>query len=167
MLRFMLQPFRPEALFFALSLALSVPAAASADVVQSVLGGVNAVRAKAGCGPLKLNKALMATAEAHARNMAEDDFFGHRDKSGKGFPARVRAQGYRLSLAAENIAAGQKTPEKAVQAWLDSPSHRKNIMNCTFRETGIAMVYQPDDKPLKGQSMGLRYYWVQVFGVQR
>ena len=163
----MLRLFRPEALLIALALGLAVPAPASADPVQSVLSGINAVRAKAGCGPLKLNRQLMATAEAHARNMAEDDFFGHRDKSGKGFPARVRAQGYPLSLAAENIAAGQKTPEKAVQAWLDSPSHRKNVMNCKFRETGIAMVYQPDDKPLKGQSMGLRYYWVQVFGVQR
>ena len=163
----MLRLFRPEALLIALALGLAVPAPASADAVQSVLSGINAVRAKAGCGPLKLNRQLMATAEAHARNMAEDDFFGHRDKSGKGFPARVRAQGYPLSLAAENIAAGQKTPEKAVQAWIDSPSHRKNVMNCKFRETGIAMVYQPDDRPLKGQSMGLRYYWVQVFGVQR
>jgi uncharacterized protein YkwD len=163
----MQRPFRPEALFIALVLALAVPAPTWADPVQSVLSGINAARAKAGCGPLALNKQLMATAEAHARNMAEDDFFGHRDKSGKGFPARVRAQGYPLSLAAENIAAGQKTPERAVQAWLDSPSHRKNVMNCKFRETGIAMVYQPDDRPLKGQSMGLRYYWVQVFGVQR
>ena len=163
----MLLPYRAKALFVALALGLAVPAPASADSVQSVLAGINSVRAKAGCGPLKLNKQLMATAESHARNMAEDDFFGHRDKSGKGFPARVRAQGYPLSLAAENIAAGQKTPEKAVQAWLDSPSHRKNVMNCKFRETGIAMVYQADDKPLKGQSMGLRYYWVQVFGVQR
>lgn len=161
----MLRLFRPEALLIALALGLAAPA--SADPVQSVLSGINAVRAKAGCGALTLNRQLMATAEAHARNMAEDDFFGHRDRSGKGFPARVRAQGYPLSLAAENIAAGQKTPEKAVQAWLDSPSHRKNVMNCKFRETGIAMVYQPDDKPLKGQSMGLRYYWVQVFGVQR
>lgn len=163
----MLLPFRPKALCVALALGLAVPAPASADAVQSVLAGINSVRAKAGCQPLTLNKQLMATAESHARNMAEDDFFGHRDKSGRAFPTRVRAQGYRLSLAAENIAAGQKTPEKAVQAWLDSPSHRKNVMNCKFRETGIAMVYQPDDKPLKGQSMGLRYYWVQVFGVQR
>jgi uncharacterized protein YkwD len=163
----MQQPFRLKALFVALALGLMAPAPASADAVQSVLAGINSVRAKAGCGPLALNKQLMAAAEAHARNMAEDDFFGHRDKSGKGFPTRVRAQGYPLSLAAENIAAGQKTPEKAVQAWLDSPSHRKNVMNCKFRETGIAMVYQQDDKPLKGQSMGLRYYWVQVFGVQR
>jgi uncharacterized protein YkwD len=167
MLRSMLRLFRPEALFIALALGLAAPSPALADAVQSVLADVNAIRAKAGCGPLKLNKALMATAEAHARNMAEDDFFGHRDKAGKGFPARIRAQGYPLSLAAENIAAGQKTPEKAVQAWIGSPGHRKNIMNCKFRETGIAMVHQPNDKPLKGQSMGLHYYWVQVFGVQR
>jgi uncharacterized protein YkwD len=163
----MLRPFRAKALAIALTALLAGPSPVAADAVQSVLVNINAVRAKAGCGPLTLNKALMATAESHARNMAEDNFFGHRDKSGKGFPSRVRAKGYRLSLAAENIAAGQKTPEKAVQAWLDSPSHRKNIMNCRFRETGIAMVYQPDDKPFRGQSMGLRYYWVQVFGVQR
>jgi uncharacterized protein YkwD len=163
----MLPLFRPEALFVALAVAIATPAPASADEVQSVLSGINAVRAKGGCGPLTLNKQLMATAESHARNMAEDDFFGHRDKNGKNFPTRVRAQGYRLSLAAENIAAGQKTPEEAVQAWMNSPGHRKNVLNCKFRETGIAMVYQPDDQPLKGQSMGLRYYWVQVFGVQR
>lgn len=167
MLRSMLRRLRLEVFLVALALGLTAPLPAAADAVQSVLATINGVRAKAGCGPLKLNGALMATAEAHARNMAEDDFFGHRDRSGKGFPARVRAQGYPLSLAAENIAAGQKTPDAAVQAWLDSPGHRKNIMNCKFRETGIAMVYQPDDRPLRGQSMPLRYYWVQVFGVQR
>ena len=167
MLRFMPPPFRPRTLFVALALALAAPAPASADAVQSVLASVNAVRAKAGCGPLKLNKQLMTTAESHARNMAEQNFFGHRDRNGKGFPTRVRATGYRVSLAAENLAAGQKTPDQAVKAWLGSPGHRKNIMNCKFRQTGIAMVYQPDDKPLKGQSMGLRYYWVQVFGVKR
>ena len=167
MLRSMLRHLRPEVLFLALALGLPAPVPALADAVRSVLANVNAARERAGCGPLKLDAALMATAEGHARNMAEDNFFGHRDKSGKGFPARVRAQGYRLSLAAENIAAGQKTPEQAVQAWPDSPGHRKNIMTCTFRETGIEMVYQPDDRPLRGQSMPLRYYWVQVFGVQR
>jgi uncharacterized protein YkwD len=165
----MLRPFRPEALLVALALALAVaaPAPVAADTAQSVLSSINAVRAKAGCGPLKLNKALMAAAQGHARSMAEQNFFGHRDKAGRGFASRVRAQGYRYGLAAENIAAGQKTPDKAVQAWLDSPGHRRNIMNCKFRDTGIAMVYQPDDKPFRGQSMGLRYYWVQVFGLQR
>ncbi len=143
------------------------PAPAAADPAQSVLASVNAVRAKAGCGPLKVNASLMAAARLHAGNMAEKDFFGHSGKDGKGFASRIRKEGYRYGLAAENIAAGQPTPERAVKAWLKSPGHRRNIMNCKFRETGIAMAYQPDDKPLRGQSMGLRYYWVQVFGLQR
>jgi uncharacterized protein YkwD len=163
----MLRHFRPESLCIAMAFALTTPAPVAADAVQSVLAGINAVRAKADCGPLKLSRPLMAVAESHARNMAEDDFFGHRDKAGKGFPARVRAQGYRLGIAAENIAAGQTTPAQVVQSWVNSPSHRRNILNCRFRETGIALVFQKDDRPLKGQSKPFRYYWVQTFGVQR
>jgi uncharacterized protein YkwD len=158
---------RPDALLIALVVATAAPSLVAADPAQSVLTSVNAVRAKAGCGPLKLNASLVAAAQRHAGNMAEKDFFGHNGKDGKGFASRIRKEGYRYGLAAENIAAGQKTPEKAVQAWLDSPGHRRNILNCKFRETGIAMAYQPDDQPLRGQSMGLRYYWVQVFGLQR
>lgn len=163
----MLRHFRPEALLVALSLALTSPVPAAADTDQSVLAAINAARAKAGCGPLKLNDALMAAAMTHARNMAEQNFFGHRDKAGRGFTSRLRSEGYRYGLAAENIAAGQKTADQVVKSWLASPGHRRNILNCRFRDTGIAMVYQPDDKPLRGQSRGLRYYWVQVFGLQR
>ncbi len=148
-------------------LVLATPVSVAAGPEQSVLASVNAVRAKAGCGPLKVNSKLMAAAKLQASNMAEKDFFGHRGKDGRGFASRVSGQGYKYRFAAENIAAGQPTPQRAVQAWLDSPGHRRNILNCNFRETGIAMVYQPDDRPLRGQSGSLRYYWVQVFGVQR
>jgi uncharacterized protein YkwD len=150
-----------------LALAVAAPVPAAADPAQSVLASVNAVRAKAGCGPLKFDTALMAAAKTHARNMAELDFFGHTGKDGRGFASRIRREGYRYGLAAENIAAGQPTVERAVKAWLDSPGHRRNILNCRFKDTGIAMVYQPDDRPLRGQSRGLRYYWVQLFGVER
>jgi uncharacterized protein YkwD len=148
-------------------LALGLAAPAAADPAQSALASINAIRAKAGCAPLKVNRALMAAAKLHARNMAEQDFFGHTGKDGRGFASRIRAQGYRYGLAAENIAAGQPTVERAVKAWLESPGHRRNIVNCRFRDTGIAMVYQPDDRPLRGQSRPLRYYWVQLFGVER
>jgi uncharacterized protein YkwD len=169
MSRFIPRPLRGKALLVALALGLAVagPAPVAADPAQSALASINAARAKAGCGPLKVNKALMTAARAHARNMAEQDFFGHTGKDGRGFASRIRNQGYRYGLAAENIAAGQPTVERAVQAWLKSPGHRRNILNCKFRDTGIAMVYQPDDRPLRGQSRGLRYYWVQLFGTPR
>ncbi len=158
-------PARVAAVALAVALA-ALPAAAS-DAAQGVLAQVNALRAKAGCAPLSLNPALMAAARTHARNMAEQNFFGHTGKDGRGFAARIRAQGYSYGLAAENIAAGQPTVDRAVQAWLKSPGHRRNMLNCRFRDTGIAMVHQPDDAPLRGQSRGLRYYWVQVFGSPR
>ncbi len=161
------RPLRPEALLIALVVALAAPSPAAADPAQSVLASVNAVRAKAGCGPLKVNASLTAAARLHAGNMAEKNFFSHNGKDGKSFASRIRNEGYRYAQAAENIAAGHPTPDRAVQAWLDSPGHRRNIMNCKFRDTGIAMVYQPDDKPLRGKSAGLRYYWVQVFGLQK
>ena len=148
-------------------LALATPAPVAAEAEQAVLTAVNAARAKAGCGPLKFNAKLMAAAKLHARNMAEKDFFGHTGKDGRGFAARVRNEGYKYRFAAENIAAGQPTAQRAVQAWLKSPGHRRNMLNCKFRETGIAMAYQPNDRPLRGQSGSLRYYWVQDFGVQR
>ena len=164
----MLLRFRPKALFVALALALAVPCPG--------VGGCRPVgsvwhQCGAGQGRLRSADAEHAT-DGHRRSPCPQH--GRKgflrtpgQKRQAAFPPGSSAQGYTLSLAAENIAAGQKTPEKAVQAWLDSPGHRKNVLNCKFRETGIAMVYQPDDKPLKGQSMGLRFYWVQVFGVQR
>jgi uncharacterized protein YkwD len=158
---------RAFVLMILLGLALTVPAPAAADSAQSVLSAVNALRAKAGCGPLKFNTALMAAAKTHARNMAEKNFFGHTGKDGRGFAGRIRSEGYRYGLAAENIAAGQPTVARVIEAWLDSPGHRRNILNCKFRDTGIAMVYQPDDGPLRGKGKGLRYYWVQLFGLQR
>lgn len=171
MLHSMLRPLRlraplvAQALMLALTLAAPVPVAA--DPAQSVLASVNAVRAKAGCGPLRFNTALMAAAKTHARNMAEQDFFGHTGKDGRGFASRIRREGYKYGLAAENIAAGQPTVDRAVKAWLESPGHRRNILNCKFRDTGIAMVYQEGDRPLRGQRKGLRFYWVQLFGLQR
>jgi uncharacterized protein YkwD len=149
-----------KALFLALTLA-GIPVAAGP--VESVLSAVNAVRAKAGCEPLRLNGKLTAAAKGHAKAMAEQNFFGHAGKDGSRFSSRINRQGYSYTTAAENIAAGQKTAGQVVASWLKSAGHRRNILNCRMRDTGIALVYQADDRPIQGNSAALRYYWVQVF----
>jgi uncharacterized protein YkwD len=95
--------------------------------------------------------------------MAQQNFFGHAGKDGSKFSSRIKRQGYSYRTAAENIAAGHRTAMQAVQGWLKSAGHRRNILNCRMTETGIAMVYQPDDRPIRGNPAPLRYYWVQVF----
>lgn len=149
-----------KALLLAFAVAGSPVAAGPAD---SVLTAINAARAKAGCGPLRVNGKLAAAAKAHARAMAEQNFFGHAGKDGSRFSSRIKQQGYSYRTAAENIAAGQKSASQVVASWLKSSGHRRNILNCRMTETGIAVVYQADDRPIRGNSAPLRYYWVQVF----
>lgn len=132
---------------------------------EAVLAAVNGLRAKAGCPALVMNAKLVAAAQGHARAMAEQDFFGHAGRDGSRFSARIAAQGYSYSAAAENIAAGQASAAAVVASWLESAGHRRNMLNCNFRDTGIAVVYQPDDQPLPGNRSALRYYWVQEFAV--
>ncbi|WP_160147805.1 CAP domain-containing protein [Tabrizicola flagellatus] len=142
-------------------MALAAPVAAGP--AESVLSAVNAARAKAGCAPLRANPKLMAAARSHARAMAEQNFFGHAGKDGSRFSSRIKRQGYDYRTAAENIAAGQKSATEVVRSWLNSAGHRRNMLNCAMRDTGIALVYQPDDRPIRGNRAPLRYYWVQVF----
>lgn len=144
-------------------LALSLAAPVAAGPAESVLTAINAARAKAGCGPLHVNGKLVAAAKAHARAMAEQNFFGHAGKDGSRFSSRIARQGYSYRTAAENIAAGQKSASQVVNSWLHSAGHRRNILNCRMTETGIALVYQADDRPIRGNPAPLRYYWVQVF----
>ena len=145
--------------------ALATGSPAFAGPAESVLKAINAARADAGCGPLRVNPKLVAAATSHARAMAEQNFFAHAGKDGSRLSSRVERQGYSYSRVAENIAAGQETASEVVRGWLDSAGHRRNILNCGMKETGIAVVYQADDKPFRGSRYPLRYYWVQVFAV--
>jgi uncharacterized protein YkwD len=148
----------------ALLLSLAVAGSpVSAGPAESVLSAVNAARAKAGCGPLRLNGKLTAAAKSHARAMAEQNFFGHAGKDGTRFSSRIKRQGYSYRTAAENIAAGQKSAGQVVKSWLESSGHRRNMLDCRMQDTGIAVVYQADDRPIRGNAAPLRYYWVQVF----
>lgn len=141
----------------------SAPSSSAMSTAKEVVAILNAARAKAGCGPLKINPKLMSAAKTHATNMAVKDFFGHANKDGSKFSSRVKRQGYKYRMVAENIAAGQKTARQAALDWLGSAGHRRNILNCKMKETGVAVAYQADDKPLMGNSKPFYYYWVQVF----
>jgi uncharacterized protein YkwD len=141
----------------------SKPSASSMTIAKEVVAIMNTARAKAGCGPLKINSKLMAAAKTHATNMAEKDFFGHANRDGSKFSKRVKKQGYKYRMVAENIAAGQKSAREAALSWLNSAGHRKNILNCKLKDTGVAVAYQADDRPIDGNSKPYHYYWVQVF----
>ena len=129
----------------------TTPAAGS--VAEQVLVLVNDARGGAGCPAVRLEDRLTRAALDHSTDMARNDYFSHTGRDGRSFVDRIRAQGYPAPRS-ENIAAGQRTPADVMRSWLDSPGHRRNILDCTATEMGLGLA--------EGGSYGR--YWTQVFG---
>jgi uncharacterized protein YkwD len=121
-----------------------------------VLALVNEERASAGCRPLASNAILLSVSRAHSKDMAVNRYFDHNSQGGQTPFDRMRAAGYQGDLMGENIAAGQTTPTAVMDAWMNSPGHRANILNCGFRVVGIG-VYRLASSPFG-------VYWTQDFG---
>lgn len=129
-------------------------------LIQQVTQLTNQERAKAGLPPLKLNPVLSKVALGHSEDMANNDFFSHTSSSGSSVFDRIKVAGYTYSTAAENIAAGQSTPEAVVAAWMNSPGHRANILSPSLTEIGVGFYFLKNDS---GQAP-YHYYWTQDFG---
>lgn len=114
----------------------------------------NAQRRSAGCQPLSVDDTLTAVAQAHSADMARRGFFDHVNPDGRSPFDRMTAAGYRYRMAAENIAAGYRSPQQVVDGWMNSPGHRRNILNCGLTEIGIGYA--------TGGGYGV--YWTQDFG---
>jgi uncharacterized protein YkwD len=128
--------------------------------VERVVSLTNAFRQQFGLQPLTLNAKLTTAAQIHSQNMAMQDFFSHTGVDGTQPWDRMTAAGYRWSQAAENIAAGQQTPEAVVDAWINSPGHRANILNANLREIGVGYYELANDTG----SVNYGRYWTQDFG---
>ncbi len=102
----------------------------------AVVDRTNAERAAAGCGPLVVDERLTAAAQLHSEDMLAQGYFDHTSLDGRSPWDRAKTQGY-PNPGAENIAKGQATAEDVVRAWMDSPGHRANILNCDLREIGV------------------------------
>ncbi|WBP90661.1 CAP domain-containing protein [Kitasatospora cathayae] len=125
--------------------AAAAPAAApagggaNASYAQQVVDLVNVERAKAGCGPVSAEPRLASAAQSHSDDMADRNYFDHASPEGYHADHRIEATGYRWNSWGENIARGQKDPAAVMDAWMNSPGHRANILNCDFKQLGVGV----------------------------
>lgn len=105
----------------------AIPANA-AELAQAAGQAMNAERAAKGRPPLRIDPRLQAAATAHACDMSVKGYFSHQGRNGSKPKARVRRQGCRAGLVAENIAVGLTNPQEQIRKWMGSPGHRKNIL---------------------------------------
>ncbi len=131
-----------------------------AEFITEVVVLTNIERANEGLQPLTLNSQLSATAQGHSEDMAVNDFFSHTGLDGDRLGDRAEQNNYDYRALGENIAAGQRTPAQVVQAWINSPGHRENILNPNFTEIGIGYEFLANDRG----EVNFNHYWTQVFG---
>lgn len=126
----------------------------ASGAVAKVVELVNAERSKAGCSPVKVNAALTEAAQKHSEDMAASRSMSHTGSDGSSPADRITRAGYSWSTYGENVAYGYSTPEQVMTGWMNSPGHKKNILNCAFKEIGVGLA-QPGS------------YWTQDFGAAR
>lgn len=121
---------------------------------------INKERISRDLPPLKLNPKLNNAAKNKAIDMANQNYFSHISPTdGKKWSDFIKEQNYDYSEAGENLANGYDNPNEMVKAWMNSPSHRENIINKDVDETGFGFEY--------GKLGGVpTIFVVQVFGKQ-
>lgn len=106
------------------------------EVEKQMIDQTNAQRAKYGLPPLAIDQSLEKTARSHAVWMTNNRSLQHTSAN-----------------VGENIAMGQRTTGEAVNDWMNSPGHRANILNTSYKRTGVAAYQTPDGT----------IYWCQQF----
>ncbi|MFG6147077.1 CAP domain-containing protein [Halobacillus sp. B23F22_1] len=120
------------------------------DIHEQVVQLTNEAREEQGLEPLELSEEVSEVAQEKSEDMAENDYFSHTSPNyGSPFDM-LQEYDVDFNTAAENIAAGQQSPEEVVDGWLNSSSHRKNIMNANMTDIGVG--YEENGN-----------YWTQMF----
>ncbi len=145
-----------------LSMTPSIPGGfvlgyASSISPSQVLEQTNAERAQAGLSPLVVNEKLNQAALAKANHMFQNDYWAHVSPDGTTPWVFIKNAGYAYSVAGENLARDFGDTPSMVKAWMNSATHKANIVHSKYSQTGIAVV----DGKLQGVETTLV---VQLFG---
>lgn len=106
---------------------------------SGIVTWTNNQREAQGLLPLHENAQLRKAAEAKVDDMFAKQYFEHESPDGKTPADVIRKAGYAYIVVGENLALGNfANDEVLVQAWMDSPGHRENILNGKFQEIGTA-----------------------------
>lgn len=123
------------------------------NFAEQVVTLVNRIRVANGLNKLTTYDKLTEVAQLRAKEI-ETNYSHTRPDGTKCFTALEDA-GIRSATAGENIAKGYSTPERVVDAWMNSPGHRANILNPSYTMIGVGYVY--DEYTTDAN------YWTQVF----
>jgi hypothetical protein len=142
-----------------LSFLVLIPGVVAASMTSSsVISLANHARAEAGLPALTENAKLDAAAEAKAKDMIKNDYFAHTSPAGRDPWYWIHQADYSYKAAGENLAINYEDSNEQQSAWMKSATHRANILNAKYAETGVAVV----EGKIDGETSIVT---VQIFGM--
>lgn len=127
---------------------------------ETIYGLTNEERQKFNLSGLTYNTVLEEAAKKKAQHMLDNDYWSHNSPDGVTPWHWFRAVGYEYEEAGENLAVDFETPSGVMKAWMNSPSHRANILEGTYTEIGVGV--------LEGEFQGkTSVLVVQLFGLPK
>ncbi len=129
--------------------------------IENIIDATNIERVKANLPPLKTDAKLAASAKIKVDDMIKNHYFEHTSPAGKTVADLGNQVGYDYVVMGENLALGDfPNATELLQAWMNSPGHRANVLNASYEEIGVYAA--------QGTYQG-RTVWfaVQHFGTER
>ncbi|GEM_PF-200359 len=109
--------------------------------IEEVIAHTNQQRQEQGLSPLSVNTQLSAAALAKAQDMLDNQYWAHTSPGGKKPWDFIKAANYSYLVAGENLARDFSRTNDMMRAWMNSPTHRANILNDQYKQIGVALVY--------------------------
>lgn len=100
-----------------------------------LLGKMQSVRTS----PVSRNRTIDAAAQAKADDEVKRGYFSHVDPDGRDFTYWLDKAGYEFSYGGENLSKGYATVSDAFDAFMNSPTHRDNILSVNYSQVGIGI----------------------------
>lgn len=127
----------------AIVLALAGATPVVADPAQDAIELVNAARSSSGRKPLVISSELTKSAQKHADELVQRGYGtklksgGHTGKNGSGVRQRAGRAGFKACYIVENLGWGQTTAKIAVDEWMRSKLHKKNLLDRKVKQIGV------------------------------
>ena len=120
-----------------------------APLEQQLYSLHNVERSKAGLGSLTLDPVLEAVARQRAQDMATKNYFAHTSPTGETAFSILGTYGYSYTIAGENIARNNypdaDSASTAMTGFMQSASHRENVLDARFNRVGVAVAFGADN----------------------
>jgi len=126
--------------------------------VSSLIEEINSKRKQLNVGRLKRSMILEKAAMSHSHDMAKNGNVTHNSSDGLSFKSRMRKQGVRMGVMAENIGCGASEPETILKEWLNSQEHRVNMLDRQYRFVGVGVAFHPEHR--------CNWFWTAIFAAE-